>query len=521
MFNNNYLVISVTPANNETIVPINTSIIVTFAVDMLEDTISTSTLLLKQVNGTSIAANVTYNHTTRQATILPTAPLLKGTEYLLTITGGLNGIKNTIGNTLPESKLYQFTTTFDVLITPPKNITVTNLDGHISLNWLQPDQFDTAWTLSYAAAISTSALDPDIDPASVVWPLTTDSIAPITSTTINVSSELTPTNYYAYVKALHTATTSPYATTVSPWAFTQFVVDDPAQATPGSSNGTFYVVENYPENNAAGVTPGSVKILFSDNVDPATVTIQNFYVIKAELPVKPLTKLSFLTNFAPSNAMSFTIDAFTAPSKIVSLTLNPLSTDYETNYVVIVSDAVRSSAAVELVEPYYFTFISNYQYLFGDPKEVRLSVDVLIANVTDEKIIRLMGQESSRAWDILNHQTTFSILLGPTAEQQEALNEFVESSVVYILLVDTYLGMSKNIGSTRALGDLNIVRGGTLQDLTNLLKEYKQMIKFWEDQLRGHHNRGYAKPNIVSKGENIEAYPAYMTRDLYKDVGQL
>jgi hypothetical protein len=67
---------------------------------------ATSVTLRNVTNGTSVPAKVTYNATTRAATLKPSAKLLEGHRYTVTVTGS---VKDTSGNAL-KTTTWSFTT---------------------------------------------------------------------------------------------------------------------------------------------------------------------------------------------------------------------------------------------------------------------------------------------------------------------------------------------------------------------------------------------------------------------------
>jgi hypothetical protein len=73
-------------------------------------TISGAFSLVKQGTTTALAATVTYNATTRVATLQPTSPLLPATTYTATVKGGAAGVKDTSGNPMNADVTWNFTT---------------------------------------------------------------------------------------------------------------------------------------------------------------------------------------------------------------------------------------------------------------------------------------------------------------------------------------------------------------------------------------------------------------------------
>ncbi|HET9872308.1 MAG TPA: Ig-like domain-containing protein, partial [Propionibacteriaceae bacterium] len=71
--------------------------------------VSGTTFTLKTAAGAAVAASVSYNTSTRVATLDPTATLLAGTTYTATLTGGATAIRDAGGNALATTS-WTFTT---------------------------------------------------------------------------------------------------------------------------------------------------------------------------------------------------------------------------------------------------------------------------------------------------------------------------------------------------------------------------------------------------------------------------
>jgi len=115
---------SVTPANGVTGTMLTTAVAVTFNTDMNATSINGSTIVLKNAAGVVVPANVTYNAATRTATLTPGAPLSYTTQYIVTVVGGANGIKDSNNTTLPVSYTSSFTT-----VAPPSVSGITPSSG--------------------------------------------------------------------------------------------------------------------------------------------------------------------------------------------------------------------------------------------------------------------------------------------------------------------------------------------------------------------------------------------------------
>ena len=105
-------VLSFTPGNGVRQVPMTTSIQVVFSKDMDPATINPSTFTLLRKNTTTVLpAMVTYNPTTRTATLTPSTPLKTDWTYIPTVVGGAAGVKDLGGLAVANSVTWSFYTT--------------------------------------------------------------------------------------------------------------------------------------------------------------------------------------------------------------------------------------------------------------------------------------------------------------------------------------------------------------------------------------------------------------------------
>jgi hypothetical protein len=103
-------VLSTTPTNGATGVPVNSTVTVTFSEDMDPTTLNgtTTNFTVKTTAGSvSVAGTVSYNVSTRIATFTPTLPLAPSTNYTVTIT---SGAKDLAGNGLAGNFTFTFQT---------------------------------------------------------------------------------------------------------------------------------------------------------------------------------------------------------------------------------------------------------------------------------------------------------------------------------------------------------------------------------------------------------------------------
>lgn len=503
----------VSPANNELNVPINRGVSIRFAVDVDVSTATDGTLLLHEVNGNAIPCTVTYVRTTRTANIQPDSPLLAGTTYRATVLGGENGVKTITGGTLPATKTYEFTTTGQVLITAPTNLVTSIVGNKVTINWLQPDQYDQLDVPKYEAYVSTSNLDPETNPGAIVWPLATDSIDKIAQTSIAVGKALDTGNYYIYVRGITESQNGA-------WASTQIYIapqtDVGGGSTPGGGGGgTFEIHETYPKQDAVHVMPQKLIVLFTAPIDMSTVNAQTVYILKKKKP-NQLSIIDLMTEYGPNNTISYSIDANTS-ANLLSLTLPADILDSNSEYTVVIREGIKSTSGDALGEAYSWSFTTTYDPLFGDPEEIRNDVAGFLSRVTDKVLYSYMSNISQLAYETVQRVQGDSFNAETfLADVPRYMGQYVRVRATYDLLSNAMLERASSAGTVRTLGDLTI-DNSKAADISSTLSAFKARIKPWEDELYGLHDRGYAKPSYAVKGETGAAYPEHFTRD-FKDT---
>ena len=112
-------VVAVTPVGASTGVAVTTPVTVTFSEAMNPATITTSTIQLRDSNNNLVAGTVTYNTSTKTATLTPLSTLSNSMMYMMTIVGGAGGVTDLAGNPLATNIFSSFTT----VAAPPPDTT--------------------------------------------------------------------------------------------------------------------------------------------------------------------------------------------------------------------------------------------------------------------------------------------------------------------------------------------------------------------------------------------------------------
>jgi hypothetical protein len=144
-------VTSVTPANGTTDVLVSSAITAVFSEAMNASTISGSTIELRNPLNVVVTATVSYNATTRTATLTPSGVLANLQVYTATVKSGATGVKDAAGNALAADFTWSFTTVV-ADITPPTVTSVTPANAATSVST------NTIITATFSEAINASTV---------------------------------------------------------------------------------------------------------------------------------------------------------------------------------------------------------------------------------------------------------------------------------------------------------------------------------------------------------------------------
>ena len=103
-------VISVSPLNGATGVSVGTTVSAIFSEAMNAATITGTTVELRNPSNVVVTGTVSYNPSTRTATLTPSASLTASTVYTAKVIGGASGVKDVAGNALANDFTWSFTT---------------------------------------------------------------------------------------------------------------------------------------------------------------------------------------------------------------------------------------------------------------------------------------------------------------------------------------------------------------------------------------------------------------------------
>ncbi len=207
-------------------VPVNSVVTLSFSEAMDAATVGGSTFVLRNAGGNVVAATVTYNATTRVATLTPSSGLAPSGTYTATALGGATEprLKDLAGNALAVSSSWSFTTVVVTDTTPPTISATTPSSG--------------ATAVATSSSIVVTFSEP-MDPAT---------IAPGTIELRNTATSALVSATVTYAAATQTATLTPgaalapasgYSVTVRGGAAAPQVKDSAGNALAASSSWSF------------------------------------------------------------------------------------------------------------------------------------------------------------------------------------------------------------------------------------------------------------------------------------------
>ena len=253
---------AISPADGATAVSGTANVTATFSEAMNAATISTATFVLRDPSNAVIAAAVSYNATSRVATLNPTPTLTAGVVYTATVVSGASGVKDVAGNALAADKIWTFTIFAD---TSAPSVTSTSPTAGAT---------GISRTANVTATFSEAVNGATVTPSTIVLRDSTNAVVPATvalsangrTATLNPSPTLAWNTTYtttvvggaAGVKDLSgNAMTADVV-----WSFTTLVDTTPPTITSTS-----------PANGATNVSKtANVTATFSEAMDPATIT---------------------------------------------------------------------------------------------------------------------------------------------------------------------------------------------------------------------------------------------------------
>jgi len=313
------------------------------------------------------------------------------------------------------------------------------------------------------------------------------------------------------------AATAYYEFTTEPGAYEPTTPPAEEPTVPSETSVLFEVSATYPQNGTIHVKPAFIKVLFTNALDAATVSHENVYLVQRRFP-KALGIMDLMTDYNPAhNVLNSVANPITLENgnSMLSIQINEGDLADNTDYTLIIRGNISDGTST-LGVPFASSFHTTISPLYVEPDMLRDEMKAFLINVPDIAMYRRIYDASIEARDVVLARDQNMNLL---ASVPYYVQQYVKHKATYELAVNAVLQDSKTSGSNRSLGDLTVSKDSAQTDMTKLLRELKDRIKPWLDQLHGRTNRGYASPGVVVRGENIETYPDHLARIDFTDLG--
>jgi hypothetical protein len=290
-------VISTSPANLATGVPVTTQISATFSEAMSSATVAATTFTLSGPGSTSVAGTVTYAAGSSTATLTPATNLAGNTTFTARITSGVTDLA---GNGLASPFVWSFTTAAAPSIAPPTVVSTSpaNAATGVPLNRQITATFSEAMA---SASITTASF-------SVRAPGNAAVSGAVTYASIGSNAVFTPasplvaaTTYIATITTGAESTTGTALAAPFVWSFTTGAAPDTTAPT---------VLSTIPLIGATGVALNSaVTATFSEPMDPVTLASPaTTFTVKESVSgnsvAGSVTYIGVTATFAPASALS-------------------------------------------------------------------------------------------------------------------------------------------------------------------------------------------------------------------------
>ena len=373
-------VIATSPANGATGVAPNSVVTITFSENMDASTINAGNITIRPTSsGTALTATVTYNTTTRVATLTPSAPLSQNVNYTVTVG---TGVKDAQGNAIAQTT-FAFTAGD---VTAPSVVSVTPLES--------------ATGVAVNTTVTATFSEP-MDPATITT--TTFTLRPTSSGT-NLAGTVT------YNAGTNTATFTPSAPLASGTQYTATVTtgarDVSGLAMTAAKTWTFTTADVVaptvtgvsPTSGATGVQLNTtVRVTFSEPMLASTINSTNITLrptasatpVAATVTYEAGTNTAVLTPSAPLTATTnYTV---TVTTGVRDASNNALAAQFTSTFTTLTPDAVAPQ--VSTVQPANLAVAvptnTTVRVTFNEPMDVTTitNVNILLRNTLTTALV--------------------------------------------------------------------------------------------------------------------------------------
>lgn len=537
-----YLVLGVDPVTNEANVGLKKKIRITFAKHIHADTLNPNTIRLRVVNGAAVEYTGIYHNLEKVYEVTPEEPLQPGTQYQLSIAGGMDGVLSIDNNYLPATRTYEFVTVPQKEVAPLSNLVLGQEYLFVFARWDVPDGFAEDASAHFQVKLSSSS-NPE---ALGLWP-NNEFEGKTRSAELSIPYKVNGEEaYYVHVRAVS-------SDAETDWISQQIYVDTPLLADddvalpeelpleledgedstggeiPPPSTGVqqLSIVDQHPKNGELH-RPEEIAILFTGAVDPEQfVSVDDephrlFYVVEAPQKTS-LSVFDLRGAYKSRNGLRGQISVDPEMPNLLVFTPEDGTAAFRSgkDYTVVLSKDIEDVNGLPLGFTYSYGFTGTPENLYGDLPQIKETLSKYNLEFSTRFLQSLMRKHSQYAVDIWSNSRTYDEALLSDGSAPYFIHEYVNTQVSIDSLINGGASSAANgAGESIKLGDLSVTKDaadGEAVSISSVIKLLGSQLKNWEDLLHGVSNRGYARPLAAVKGEAVEPYPETMTRSVLVD----
>lgn len=184
----------------------------------------------------------------------------------------------------------------------------------------------------------------------------------------------------------------------------------------------------------------------------------------------------------------------------------------DAEYTVVISKDLAGVYTFPLGHTFTFGFSGTPEHLHGEMDHIQEVLGSFGLNFSEPYLQSLMKKHSQFACEIWQGTSGYDESLHQNGDAPYFIHGYVNTQVLIDALLRGGLVLHGGGSESITLSELTVTKNGGTLAIGRMLDELRGQLKKWEDLIHDYHNRGYAKPSAVVKGEAVETYPESLTR---------
>lgn len=177
-------------------------------------------------------------------------------------------------------------------------------------------------------------------------------------------------------------------------------------------------------------------------------------------------------------------------------------------YTVVISKDLAGVYTLPLGYTFTFGFQGTPEHLHGEIEHIQEVLGSFGMTFSVQYLQSLMKKYSQYACDIWMETSGYDESLHEDGDAPYFIHQYVNTQVLIDALLNGGRAIYGSGNESINLGELSVSKGGaSYAGIGAMLDRLRGSLKKWEDLIHDQHNRGYAKPVNVVKGEEAAPYP--------------